>query len=104
MSDWQERANKRRDERNTKVSDEPKKTNKAKKDTKTWCKGRVGRDHTPKCMPHKPMIVGKNNKNVFSGWYDYVCTACGKVLDTYYPCSWGNQDRPKPDWLVENNE
>lgn len=103
-SDWRDRANKRRDERNTKVDDESHKTKRSKKDTIRWCKGKVGREHMPKCFPHKSMSI--NNKNIFDGWYDLVCSACGKTIDTYRPrTKWLNMEldsRPKPDWVKED--
>lgn len=64
------------------------------KDTKKWCKGKIGVEHQLKCM-------------VFSDLLDksraLVCTECGKRLAYYFhplPDSNGNyKEENKPDWV-----
>jgi hypothetical protein len=95
MSDWKERSNKRRDERNIKISDESVKHS-SKKDKKKWCKGKVGTEHTPICMPYSKYTGFK----AFTDCRELVCTNCGKILDTYLPFSLViNKD--KPDWVID---
>jgi hypothetical protein len=89
MSEYRERANKRRDERHT-IGDirAPAST---KKDTKKWCRGKVGRKHKPECRDGQ-----------LQGWKNLVCTECGKHLDYYWPMRWRPiMDQPKPAWVVD---
>jgi hypothetical protein len=91
MGDWQERANKRRDERHTKIDDAPAtRSKKSKKNTKLWCKGVVGREHETSCFK-KPQCIG---------YYVLKCNNCGKELDYYFTDSPFDK-RPRPDWLIE---
>ncbi len=94
MGDWQESANRRRDERQTKV---PiiRRPSGSRKDTKRWCRGVEGREHTPVCVPYKQDAI-------FKSWRNYTCSACGKVLATYWPC-WASDKNlyPKPTWVVD---
>jgi hypothetical protein len=104
MGDWKEGANKRRDARHTKAPDEPGKGNpKAtkKKDTKRWCRGKVGVEHKLKCMDYsevhhqKPDSIGSWGK----GWKILACTVCGKELERWYPMGMGRGKNPKPEWV-----
>jgi hypothetical protein len=63
------------------------------KNTRRWCGGKVGREHKSTCMV-------KRTWNDKVRWYVLACTECGKELDHYYPLI-GILDRPKPDWVVE---
>lgn len=109
MSDWKEESIKRRDIRSTKGSDEHRKDSSINnKNTKKWCKGKVGREHKPVCMTYSEAklpqaerdlkrkgvgIVGKTQSR-----YRYlVCTSCGKELAIYY--GFGNEK--KPDWVTK---
>lgn len=47
----------------------------SKKNTRRWCKGHVGREHTP---------VWRNYKS-YGHWRMLVCTTCGKQLDHDFP-------------------
>ncbi len=93
MDSWKEGAAKRRDQRNTKVSDDPKPAP-AKKDTKKFCKGKVGTPHQLECVKYvdakKIDRTGSQQR-----WRILVCKVCGKELDIYY----GNT-KQKPDWVV----
>jgi hypothetical protein len=101
MSDWKEGANKRRDERHTKSPDEPDKgtpkISKKKKDTKKWCKGKVGVEHQLKCYDYDELknkntnLVGSYAKN----WKVLSCTICGKQIETFIP----RNNNSKPDWV-----
>lgn len=96
MSDWQDRANKRRDERHTKEPDaQVAKPKASKKDTKRWCKGKEGREHKTEVRSYKD---AKGVKWAHDGWFILICTACGKELDRYWPLGlqWANEP---PEWL-----
>lgn len=97
---WKQGAAERRDERHTKapeVADGASLRGGRKKDTKRWCKGKVGREHQPKCTPHLPGL------GIFDGWFDLACSVCGKVLDRHWPL--GRRERAdRPDWVKEEND
>jgi len=88
-SDWQEGANKRRNERQTKVSDETNQKGK-RKDRKTWCRGKVGVEHTPECVVYRDFLPT---------WRMLICNTCGKQLKVYAP-RLGTTTKPKPDWVT----
>ena len=97
MSEWKERAIKRRDERHT-LGEEKTPPSKRKKNRKRWCKGKVGVNHTAVWQALVPNILfGQDwNKNR----REFVCTKCKKVLDTWWP-GWGRfgykgRKTPKP--------
>lgn len=106
MSDWKKSAAARRDARHTK-SDPRAKPEPTKKNTKKWCKGKVGREHVGVCRDFAEVkrlatdIKGRPIE-LCKGWKVLVCDNCGKELDTYYPPSalWG-RSVPKPDWVKE---
>jgi hypothetical protein len=85
--DWQEGANKRRDERQTKVSDEPP-TKGKRKDRKTWCRGKVGVEHIPECVLYRDFLPT---------WRMLICKTCGKQLKVYAPRREGQE---KPSWVT----
>lgn len=90
MSDWKASAIKRRDERATIGPEEEQAGGKAHpKDRRRWCRGKVGVEHTPVCMPHKHV----------QKWRELVCNTCGKVLDYWYPFG-SRKNNPKPDWVT----
>lgn len=87
MGDWQERANKRRDERHTKSPDDGTKPSaSSRKDTKRWCGGKAGREHRP---------VGGLYRNT-SGCYELVCADCGRRLDWWFKMG---QTTEPPEWV-----
>lgn len=94
VSDWKERSIKRRDARNTKEPETRAPGGANKKNTKRWCKGKVGREHKPECRvySHAPRGLSIN-------WRVLVCAGCGKHMDFYFPCPWNKQTRP--DWVTE---
>jgi hypothetical protein len=69
------------------------------KNTRRWCKGVVGREHKPECVPHGEQSRGYD-------WRNWQCTACGKVLAHYWPLRLTGTDgsvtepEPKPDWVT----
>lgn len=87
MSDWTESANKRRDARHTK-GPERSRPKPAKKDTKKWCRGKVGVEHEPKCMQGR-----------FPEYRILACVKCGKELDHYWPARWMTTQPPRPAWV-----
>ncbi len=92
MSDWKEGAIKRRDARHTKSSDGHKTTVPNKRNTKKWCKGKVGVEHKPECMEYAE--VKKTTHDFYKSWRILVCTVCGKELDIYYATK-----KNKPEWV-----
>ena len=97
MGEWQERVNKRRDERATRAP-EGRAKHRAKKNTKKWCKGVEGREHKPECQ--KGPEIGKW---YLEDWRFLVCTTCGKQLDYWTgPKSFlRTRDNPKPEWVTD---
>jgi hypothetical protein len=94
VSDWKERSIKRRDVRRTKEPEIRPPGGSNKKNTKRWCKGKVGREHKPECRNYSDHL------SAFGGsWRILACAGCGKHLDYYYPLSWCKQ--AKPDWVTE---
>lgn len=94
MDDWNERSNKRRDERHTKVEKEVSSKNK-KKDTKKWCGGKVGREH----------ILNVRECDKFYGVkkYSLYCVTCGKELDYWFPATANVifHKKEQPKWVEE---
>ncbi len=95
-SDWQERSNKRRDERHTKEPEDSK-TPRSRKNRKRWCGGHEGREHTLRCMPEDE--AKPNNTIKLHAWY-LVCTTCGRELDVWYERLSKRLGKPKPDWVT----
>jgi hypothetical protein len=90
MSEWRDRANRRRDERHTKVDDGARRV-RSTKDTRRWCGGREGREHVLTVEPWPPRVrkpLGKCQ----------VCTACGKRFRWWHP--FGDDTTP-PAWATE---
>lgn len=87
--DWNADVIKRRAFRHTMNGPEVPKGSRSKKNTKKWCKGKVGVEHTP---------VGKWG----AGWHNYMCilacTRCGKHLDYWYSRSFFGV-KVRPDWV-----
>jgi len=92
-SDWKESAIRRRDIRHTAVPDAPVRTH-AKKDTRRWCKGKEGREHTAKCFA----LGTRGGRPRF----ELICTTCGRRLNYWSSSPWvnaGPKGRAKPDWV-----
>jgi hypothetical protein len=72
---------------------------KKKKNTKKWCKGKVGREHVPhiiksnygvtdKCCNYAPWSVRHKNGETtplkkYLCWHQRSCQNCGKVLEWF---------------------
>lgn len=61
----------------------------SKKDTKKWCKGKVGREHDSVCVRDAGNFAGPS--------YTLLCKVCKKKLDWWWNSRWA---KPKPDWIV----
>lgn len=69
---------------------------KSKKDTKKWCKGKVGREHVPEltkqswandrtCAPPERWMLQLMPTRNWRCYHQWVCANCGKVLDRWLP-------------------
>lgn len=94
MSDWRESANRRRDQRQTKL---PiiRAPSCSKKNTKRWCRGKVGVEHKPICVVYDDL----KNRKVYAPWRVLICSACKKELDHYYPSPFRTLPAPPPAWV-----
>jgi hypothetical protein len=96
MSAWKQSAAKRRDERSDRS--QPRRHEpvviKRHKDTKRWCGGHEGREHTAKCVAVEHAWVTRDTT-----WYNLQCVTCGKILDRYWPMGWDNSKKTKPEWV-----
>ena len=72
--------------------DDPGRPTRPKKDTTRWCRGKVGRPHTPVIEFNRR--VGKpcemNRRGEWVCFHETVCSACEKVLKGWW-------DTPCPD-------
>jgi len=94
--DYKEELNKHKEARQAPAeNEEPKRL--GKKDTKRWCKGKVGREHETVCMTYGEMKGESNYFGFFSNWYYLVCKKCGKELESWSPRS--KKRKAKPDWV-----
>ena len=70
-----------------------------KRDTKRWCKGKVGVEHkltvATRSMPGKDHGLPESFKN----WLVRYCTTCGKEIAWYYPM--GRAKKNPPEWVLE---
>lgn len=92
-SDWKQRANKRRDERRT-IVPTIRKPSGSSKDTKKWCRGKVGRPHTPQCVEYNT----HRRVTYAPDWRLLICTTCHKELDFYMPAFRRRKSKP-PKWV-----
>ena len=100
-SSWRERANVRRSERQTAVPDDHKTRGVSKRDTKRWCKGKVGVEHKLVVKPRSE-IAGKAHYQILTTsekWLIRYCESCGKEVAWWYPM--GGMKREPPAWVVE---
>lgn len=96
MDSWRLRGLKRRNERQTKIPD-VRALSGSKKDTKKWCRGVVGREHSPQCRSYNET----KNYKLSNEWKILVCTKCGKHLDYYFPHTFFGEPPLKkpPSWV-----
>ena len=97
MSDWRERANRRRDERQDRAP-EIRASGGSKRNTKKWCRGKVG-------VAHKPVCVDYNDHKragfrFGTQWKLLVCTECNKELDSWWPSPLASEPQTPPDWVT----
>ncbi len=57
------------------------------KNTRTWCRGKVGRNHALQCYRQ---TMGRPESEYFTR----CCAVCGKEVARYYPSF-----QTKPDWV-----
>lgn len=86
MSEWKQRANRRRDERHTAMNVRPQ--GGSRKNTKRWCRGVVGREHVPVCIAD----------NRFKDWRILACKQCKRHLDRWWPSPWRVDPQIPPEW------
>jgi hypothetical protein len=74
------------------------------KNTRRWCKGVVGREHSPECVPYP---CPPSNTSSSHYWRNWQCSTCGKVLKRFWPfVRWTADGKmlppndPKPDWVT----
>lgn len=91
MSDWRERANRRRDERQT-IVPLIRAPSRPRKNTKRWCKGKVGVDHKPLCIDYPRIPVG--------GAKVLICEICHKHIEFYWPSPFRKIKTPPPSWVI----
>jgi hypothetical protein len=98
MSYGKESANRRRILRQGQTDPRPVQSN--KKDTKRWCRGKVGVEHQGKCMLWRKWTTYPEGQEKRS--YELVCAECSRRLDFYFP-SLDEQRYPskKPAWVTE---
>lgn len=93
---WKKSAADRRDARNIK-EDIASKPPSAKKDTKKWCKGKVGVEHEKKISPM--FDLGKQNYEPSKKRLVMYCSKCGKELEVFYNI--GSAAKNPPEWVKE---
>ncbi len=104
MSDYKESSRKRRDERQTKVPN-IRPPSGSSKNTRKWCRGKVGVPHKPKCVRYDEYENQHGESRWTKGWKVLVCESCGKELDHWWPYPKGLNlltIRAKPDWVTDN--
>lgn len=93
---WKGDAADRRDARNARTPEVDANAKPAKKkNTKRWCRGKVGVEHVLECV--------KKEYYSCSVFYVHACTTCGKELAWWHPSTrWlPPRDRKKPDWVID---
>lgn len=97
-SSYRESSNKRRNERQTKVP-VIRPPGSSKKDTKRWCRGKVGVDHKPVCIDYNDHKHTRYRFDVGKEWKILICSECKKELDTWWPSPWRKTATTPPDWV-----
>lgn len=93
MSEWKQAAARRRDERNAKPDDAPTPGASERKNTKRWCRGKIGVEHQAECRGYnetKRQGLARHSNS----WRVLVCSECGKELKTWYGT------KSKPVWVT----
>lgn len=87
-----------RDARATHAGPDVAKPKAAKKDTKRWCGGHVGREHTLECQPYPGSSRFTGVTSLSKRWRELVCTVCGKRVAHWYPC---RNETDAPEWVTK---
>lgn len=77
-SDWKESNIKHRDSKQ--VKDNPEVKHPGKKNTKKWCKGRVGREHVVKTVPMAEVWTWISPTSQWNWGTIDICTVCKKQI------------------------
>jgi hypothetical protein len=92
------------DQRENLIPEEPR-PQRARKDTRHWCKGKVGREHTPELVVHHAYtsILMRCHDSTWmpTRWmcrHALRCTTCGKYTKT-----WLSREEC-PTWLASQDE
>jgi hypothetical protein len=82
-----------------------------KRDTKRWCKGKVGVEHKPAVKTFSEIknwqgFGDRKATDLWQGWLVQYCTGCGKELDHYTPpygdvAKYRKPPPPPPAWATE---
>ena len=99
MKDWNESDIRRRDERQTILPD-IRTPGRSAKDTRKWCRGKVGVEHKPVCVAYGELKSTTATTPISREWRTLVCTECNKHLDHWCPWPW-TRNKKKPGWVVE---
>lgn len=83
-TEWKGRGIRRRDERHTKIDDQPV-PRKIRKNKKRWCKGIVGIPHDPMWVERPPRFILSRETLV------YKCQKCDKELEIWFSPPWGSE-------------
>lgn len=95
-SSWRGRAVHRRNERQT-AAPEIRAPSGSKKDTKKWCRGKVGTPHKAVCKTFGELKNQRWSRD--TEWKVLVCSDCEKVLERWFPTPW--RPRKEPAWVTE---
>ncbi len=76
-----------------------------KRNTKLWCKGKVGVEHKPAVKTWFELKNWQGAPTTWKGWLVLYCSECGKELQSYVP-PFDNYPLRKPhvvpDWAAKH--
>ena len=67
----------------------------SKKDTKRWCRGKVGVEHQPECYRYSDLRPSLPVRSSQERWRILACKVCGKHLAHFYPF----MEKQPPAWV-----
>jgi hypothetical protein len=85
---WKASSLKRRDFRHTHDGPEVPKHGNKKKNTKKWCKGKVGKEHDMEIG-----VIARSYSSLSGAFVVDKCKGCGKEMNWRW-----NPAKPKPSW------
>ena len=97
MTERAKHAARIRDQRQSR--DDPRPPSGSGKNTKRWCRGKVGREHKPECRSYNEV----KRVTFAPEWKLLICSECGKELDFWMPSRFFKKDRPAPMWACSQN-